>query len=65
MSSHHEPHEPWIDRWWPLLLIAFGLIFTLCLTLYRPQHEWSSVRPSRSAHPAVFQVQQDQPSSMV
>jgi len=52
MSSHHEPRRPWIDRWWPLLLILFGLTFTLCLTLYRPQHEWSAVRSPSVATPA-------------
>ncbi len=46
MSSHHEPREPWIDRWWPLLIILFGLTFTLFLTLYRPQGEWSSLQPA-------------------
>lgn len=43
MSS---PYESWLDRWWPLLLILFGLTFTLCLTLFRPQGEWSVVRPA-------------------
>ncbi len=50
MSSSHEPSTPWIDRWWPLLIILFGLVFTLCLTLYRPQHEWSRVQPATSIH---------------
>jgi hypothetical protein len=28
--------EPWIDRWWPLFLIAFGLLFVTLLTTFRP-----------------------------
>lgn len=35
MSSHHET-EPWIDRWFPLLVIIFGLIFVSCLTQFNP-----------------------------
>ena len=59
MSSQHEHREtptPWIDRWWPLLIILFGLVFTLCLTLYRPQHEWSSARPAPSVHQIAFRA---------
>lgn len=34
MSSSHE--TPWIDRWWPLFLILFGLVFVSVLTLFHP-----------------------------
>jgi hypothetical protein len=33
MSSHREP---WIDRWWPLLLVCFGISFILLLALFNP-----------------------------
>ena len=33
-SSHHS--EPWIDRWWPLLVITFGLIFVTFLISFKP-----------------------------
>ena len=26
----------WIDRWWPLLVILFGLIFVAFLTTFSP-----------------------------
>ena len=35
MSSSHET-ESWISRWWPLLVIAFGVTFILILALWRP-----------------------------
>ena len=28
--------EPWVDRWWPALLIAFGLIFVSILVTFKP-----------------------------
>jgi hypothetical protein len=28
--------EPWLDRWWPLLVIAFGLIFVTILVSFKP-----------------------------
>jgi hypothetical protein len=31
----HES-EPWLDRWWPLLLILFGLLFVTVLTTFHP-----------------------------
>ena len=38
MSDGHEVHETesWLDRWWPLLLITFGLIFTTILVSFHP-----------------------------
>jgi hypothetical protein len=38
MSDMHEVHEttPWIDRWWQVLLIVFGLIFTTVLVSFKP-----------------------------
>jgi steroid 5-alpha reductase family enzyme len=35
MSSSHKS-EPWIDRWWPLLVIVFGLLFVTLLTQFHP-----------------------------
>ncbi len=26
----------WVDRWWPLLLILFGVIFVTCLVSFNP-----------------------------
>ena len=31
-----HPKEPWIDRYFPLLLITFGLIFIFPLALFKP-----------------------------
>jgi hypothetical protein len=28
--------EPWLDRWWPLLLITFGVLFVVILTTFAP-----------------------------
>ena len=28
--------EPWVDRWWPLLVILFGLIFVAVLVSFKP-----------------------------
>ena len=28
--------EPWVDRWWPLLVIGFGLIFVSILVSFHP-----------------------------
>ena len=28
--------ESWVDRWWPLLLILFGVIFVSCLVTFKP-----------------------------
>ena len=35
MSSSTES-ESWLDRWWPLLLISFGLLFVLVLVTFSP-----------------------------
>lgn len=39
MSSQqsHNQHS-WIDQWWPLLLILFGLIFIAALVFFHPTH---------------------------
>jgi hypothetical protein len=34
MSSSSK--SSWLDRWWPLLLILFGLIFISTLAFYSP-----------------------------
>jgi hypothetical protein len=34
MSSHQS--EPWIDTWWPALVIAFGLLFVTLLVSFKP-----------------------------
>jgi hypothetical protein len=28
--------ESWLDRWWPLLVIGFGLIFVSILVTFKP-----------------------------
>lgn len=28
--------EPWFDRWWPLLVILFGVIFVSILVSFKP-----------------------------
>jgi hypothetical protein len=28
--------ESWLDRWWPLLVICFGLIFVSMLVSFHP-----------------------------
>jgi hypothetical protein len=35
MSSSHESGS-WVDEWWPLLVIAFGLIFVTLLVSFHP-----------------------------
>ncbi len=35
MSSSHES-EPWLDTWWPFLVILFGLIFVSILVSFKP-----------------------------
>jgi hypothetical protein len=28
--------EPWLDRWWPLLVILFGVLFVTILVSFKP-----------------------------
>ena len=35
MSSSHKSGS-WLDRWWPLLLILFGMTFIATLALFSP-----------------------------
>jgi steroid 5-alpha reductase family enzyme len=35
MSSASK-REPWIDRWWPLLVILFGVLFLTFLVSFNP-----------------------------
>ena len=35
MSSSHES-EPWMDRWWPLLVIIYGVLFVTFITQFHP-----------------------------
>jgi hypothetical protein len=35
MSSPHE-QESWVDRWWILLVILFGLLFVALLFSFHP-----------------------------
>jgi steroid 5-alpha reductase family enzyme len=35
MSSSTES-ESWLDSWWPLLVILFGLIFVAILVTFKP-----------------------------
>ena len=34
MSLHEK--DSWLDRWWPLLVILFGLIFVSVLVSFKP-----------------------------
>jgi hypothetical protein len=37
MSSSSEPKSgAWLDTWWPLLVIVFGLIFVTILVSFKP-----------------------------
>jgi hypothetical protein len=33
LASHREP---WVDRWWPVLVIGFGLLFVTVLVTFHP-----------------------------
>jgi hypothetical protein len=35
MSSSHET-QSWLDTWWQLLVILFGIAFALILALWTP-----------------------------
>jgi hypothetical protein len=35
MSASNES-VPWIDRWWPLLVILFGVVFVSVLVSFYP-----------------------------
>ena len=35
MSSSHES-EPWINRWWPLGVILYGIAFVTLLVSFSP-----------------------------
>ena len=35
MSVSNES-EPWVDRWWPLLVILFGVLFVSILVSFKP-----------------------------
>lgn len=35
MSSEHET-QPWIDTYWPALVITFGLLFVTFLVSFKP-----------------------------
>jgi hypothetical protein len=36
MSSSHEK-ESWLERWWPLLVIGYGVIFISVIASYAPK----------------------------
>jgi len=37
MSSSHEHEQlPWFDRWWPLFVIIYGIIFVGLVTHFAP-----------------------------
>jgi len=37
MSEHHHDHkEFWLDTWWPLLVILFGITFVTILISFKP-----------------------------
>lgn len=35
-SSHGHGTESWLDRWFPLLVIIFGLLFVTMLVTFKP-----------------------------
>jgi len=35
MSSLHES-QSWFDRWWPLLVILYGVLFVSLITMFHP-----------------------------
>jgi len=37
MSRSHKS-ESWLDRWWLLLLILFGLVFISVLAFFHPSY---------------------------
>ncbi len=37
MSSPSHKSEAWIDRWWPLFVILFGVVFVLILDNFAPK----------------------------
>jgi len=38
MSSSHETETAWLDRWWPLLVITYGVIFLSVLVSFAPAY---------------------------
>jgi len=37
MSEQHHHHEEfWLDTWWPLLVILFGITFVTILISFKP-----------------------------
>ncbi len=34
--SAHGNKEPWLEEWWMVLVIGFGLVLTLFFALYAP-----------------------------
>ena len=36
MSHDSHSNEPWIDTWWPLFLIIFGVLFVTLLVSFHP-----------------------------
>lgn len=35
-EQHHHPKEFWLDTWWPLLVILFGITFLSILISFKP-----------------------------
>ena len=35
--SDHGKKEPWLEEWWGLLVIGFGIVLTLFFALYGPK----------------------------
>ena len=35
MSASHNPSH-WMDTWWPLFVILYGIIFVACLVCFNP-----------------------------
>jgi hypothetical protein len=37
-DSMSSPRDSWLDRWWPLLVISFGVSCVLWLALFHPHY---------------------------
>ena len=43
-GNHHDSHEDseykelWLDKWWPALVISYGVIFILTLAHWKPAY---------------------------
>ncbi|MCU1252954.1 MAG: hypothetical protein JWQ49_5983 [Edaphobacter sp.] len=38
MSAMSASSERWLDRWWPLLVILYGILFVTVLVTFSPHN---------------------------